>query len=159
VIAEAAKAEPLPQAGLLHLDPADHLQVAGSHAQQRAAPRQVVQRLFHARHANQVQLMAALGTVWRMASRMASIRASSTRPECRPGAGLAQNRGVGAAVQQDAGQRDFKAGYAVHAGGKRVNMHAVAAAQQRAVNVEEISVLRIPVKAWLDGDARFSMVV
>jgi hypothetical protein len=36
VIAEAAEAEPLAQAGLLNLDPADGLQVAGGHAQQRA---------------------------------------------------------------------------------------------------------------------------
>ena len=40
-VAEAAKAEPFAQAGLFDLDPADGLKVAGGHAQQSAALRQV----------------------------------------------------------------------------------------------------------------------
>ena len=34
-------------------------------------------------------------------------------------------------------------------------MHAVAATQERPVDVEEIRILRVPGKTWLDGDTRF----
>ncbi len=85
---------------------------------------------------------------------MASTRSSSSFGG-NPGlaAGLAQNGGIGVAVQQDAAQRDLKARHALHAGGERVQVHAVAAAQQRAVNVEEIGVLPVPGEIRLYRDA------
>jgi len=70
-------------------------------------------------------------------------------------AGLAQDRRIGASVQQDAGQRDLESRYPLNAGGEGVEMDAVAAAQQRAVDIEQIGVLRVPGKARLNGDARF----
>jgi hypothetical protein len=56
---------------------------------------------------------------------------------------------------RNAGQRDLKSRYPLHAGSEGVDVDAVAAAQQRAVDVEQIGVLRIPGKTRLDGDARF----
>ena len=62
----------------------------------------------------------------------------------RLAAGLAQDRRVGAAVDQNAGQRDLESRHPLHARGNRVEVHAVAAAHQRAVDVEEIRVLPVP---------------
>ena len=51
-------------------------------------------------------------------------------------AGLAQNRRIRAAMQQNAGQRHLESRHPLHARGKRIEVDAVPAAQQRAVNVE-----------------------
>ena len=137
MIAEAAKTEPLAQSGLLNLDPADGFQVAGGHAQQRALPGQVVKRLFHARHADQVQLAALFGNC--VAHRLQNgLGALFHHCGWNAGllAGLAQNGCIRAAVQQNARQRDLKPRHPLHAGGKGVEVDAVAAAQQRAVDVE-----------------------
>src|SRR5579863_6214560 len=61
VIAKSAKAEPLAQAGLLHFDPANHLKVAGGHTEEGSAACEIVQRLLHTRHADQVKLMTMFG--------------------------------------------------------------------------------------------------
>ena len=84
--------------------------------------RQVAQHLFHARHstsgpargAARPRCCASLPE-WRR------CRASSTSAG-NPGlaAGLAQNRRIGAAVQQNARQRDLESRHALHAGGKRI---------------------------------------
>ena len=156
VVAEASETEPLAQASLLDLDPTDHFQVAGGYAEQCALPRQVIQNLFHAGHAHKVQLMTAFGH--RVAHGFKDGLDARLQQRCRYAgllARLAQDGCIRAAVQQDAGQRDFKARYPVHAGGKRINMHAVAAAQQRAVDVKQIRILRIPGETRLNGDARF----
>ncbi len=76
----------------------------------------------------------------------------------RLAAGLAQDGGIGVAVQQDAAQRDLEARHALHAGGEGVEVHAVAAAQQGAVDVEEIGVLPIPGEVRLDRDAGFGVL-
>ena len=46
-----------------------------------------------------------------------------------------------------------------HRRGKAVHVHAVAAAQKRAVDIEQVRVLRIPGKPALDGSPRFVVLL
>ena len=73
----------------------------------------------------------------------------------RLAAGLAQDRRVRAAMDQNAGQGDLESRHPLHARGHGVVMHPVAAAHQRPVNVEEIRVLLVPYEIRLDEKARF----
>jgi len=56
---------------------------------------------------------------------------------------LAQNGRIRTPVQQNPGQRDLKPGYPVHARSKRIDVYAVAASQERPVNVEKIGILGV----------------
>ena len=154
MIAEAAEAEPLPQAGLLDFDPANSFQIARGHAQQSAFPGQVAQYVFHARHQRQVQFVTPLGNAvaHRLKNRIYALF-QELGGNSRLVACFAQDRRIGVAVQQDAGQRNLKTRHPMHARGERVNMYPVAAAQKRAVNVEEIGVLPIPGEIRLYRDA------
>jgi hypothetical protein len=70
-------------------------------------------------------------------------------------AGFAENGCVGGAVEQNARQRNLKARYPVDAGGEGIEVNAVAAAQQCAVDIEQIGILSVPGETRLDGNARF----
>ena len=119
VIAESAKAEPLAQSGLLDLDPSDGLEVARGYPKKRALSGQVVQHLFHARHADEVQIVALFGDAIAHGFQN-GLCALFHHFSGNAGllAGLAENGRVCATVKQNAGQGNLEPRHPVHAGGK-----------------------------------------
>ena len=73
----------------------------------------------------------------------------------RLAAGLAQDCCIGISLHCDARQRDLKSGHAPNAPGNGVDMDAVAAAQQRTVDIEQVRILPVPVEIRLDRNAGF----
>ena len=103
MIAEAAKAKPFAQPGLLHLHPANHLQVAGCDAEQAPDAPGGAERLQRRACGPGPFACRCSWTALPMASRMASVCASSTAGgNSGLKARFAQNPGIGAAVQNDA---------------------------------------------------------
>ncbi len=140
----------------LDLDPADQLEIAGGHAQQSARARPGGAASLHARHEHEVQLAAPLGhSVAHGFEDGVDLRLQNLGGNARLAAGFAQDGGIGVPWSSNAGQRDLKARDSLHAGGKRIEVDAVAAAQQRAVDIEQIGILPVPGKPRLNCDARF----
>ena len=116
VIAEAAKAEPLAQPRLLNFDPADRLQIARGHAQQRALLGEVAQYVFYARHQLRIQLIPPLryAVPHRFQNGVVSLFKYLGG---NPGlvACLAQDGGIGVAMQQHPRQGNLESRYPMHA--------------------------------------------
>ena len=156
-IAESAEAKPFPQPGLFNLDPANDFQIACGDTEQGALVCQVAQGFLHARHQHQLQLLASLGHVVAHTFKDGSdLGLQHVGGNARMTACLAQDGGICAAVQHHTGKRDLESGHAPHRCGKRFHMHPVAAAQERAVDVEQVCVLSVPGKSRFDCGARFA---
>src|ERR1019366_1015841 len=112
--------------------------------------------LLHARHAKDIHLIALFGNgmAHRFQDGLGALF-NDFRGDASLLAGFAENGSVGAAVKQNTSQRDFEARYSLNAGGEGVEVDTVTAAEQGAIYVEQIGILRIPGKTWLDGNARF----
>jgi len=66
-------------------------------------------------------------------------------PQHRP-----QNAGVGIPVYRNIVDLHFHAEHPAQRGMERVVMHGIAAVQERAVNIKQVSVRRVPAKARTD---------
>ena len=66
-----------------------------------------------------------------------------------------EDSGVGAAVEHDAVERDGVSGDGLDTGSEGVKVDAIAAPQQRSVDIEEVRVLRVPHESVPNKDAGF----
>ena len=116
----------------------------------------MAQRLLHSGHQQQVHLVSMLGNHFAHGLKNSfGVPLHNFRGNLRLPARIRQDRGVRAPVERDAGHAHLESRDPLDARGKGIKVDAVAAPQQRAVDVEQISILPIPGKSWHQGDTCF----
>ncbi len=106
---------------------------------------------MHARHEDRIKFVTALGDAMPHSFEdSADLRFENIGWDTGSQTGFVQDGGVCITVQRDTGKRHLKADDPLDRSGDGIEMNAIAAAQERPVDVEEIRVLLIP------GEPRFN---
>src|SRR6476620_12475801 len=97
------------------------------------------ERLRNSRHQNQVKLMAPAGHIATHSFEDGSnLWFQHVRRNARKGARFTEYASIGVSGQRDTGQGDLETGDVLNGANEGINVHPVAASQQRAVDVEQV---------------------
>lgn len=154
MVAEAPKGEPMAKAEKFDLEPSDGFEIAGRHSDDGAFVAQMLENFVDSGHFVDFHFGAARGyIIAHLLEHVFEMRLPVLLIEFGNAEGVAENTGIGITAQGYGIEGEFMAHDALHARKEGLDVNAVAAAQQRAVDVKKVCVLGVPAESLALKDA------